>query len=52
MSGAELGWQHIPSILLSPACDGVLQADPWLSFVCAEHGQMTVLVHATYCEGF
>lgn len=50
--GAGLGWQRSPGVLLSPACGGVLQADPWLSFRCAEHGQMTVLVRVKYCEGF
>lgn len=43
---AGLGWA---GILLSPALQGVLQADPWLPFTSAEHGQMTVLVP---CQSF
>lgn len=45
---SEHGWVGV----LSPMCDGALQADPCLSFTSADYGQMTVLLCVKYCEGF
>lgn len=49
----DLGWVGNTALASSfPVCGDALQADSRLSFTSAEHGQMTVLVHVKYCEGF